>query len=193
VFSFEVIPAYSIPRPKSTLALVKGCCEIGFFSFSLLFVLLLLLVLLLEMASVRAAKTLASRRLINNSEVFEKKVGFNNCALASSPVAFCAKMEATRVAQFLIAICLAALAGCSQSETMVGRSGPLKAFRTQAFLGWEIRIKNDSDVKYPALYDINGDANLMQVPAHGNIKAGYVLGREIPSFSFADPPLRRSD
>jgi hypothetical protein len=80
VFSFEVIPAYSIPRPKSTLALVKGCCEIGFFSFSLLFVLLLLLVLLLvlllEMASVRAAKTLASRRLINNSEVFREKGRF---------------------------------------------------------------------------------------------------------------------
>jgi len=98
-----------------------------------------------------------------------------------------------RVAQPLIAIGLAALAGCSQSETMVGTSGPLTAFRAQVFLGWEIRIKNDSNAKYPALYAINGWTGLKHVPAHGTVKAGYVLGREIPIFYFADPPLRGTD
>ena len=95
-----------------------------------------------------------------------------------------------RVAQPLIAIGLTAFAGCSQSETMIGTSGPLTAFRAQAFLGWEIRIKNDSNAKYPALYAINGWTGLKHVPAHGTVKAGYVLGREIPGFHFADPPLR---
>jgi len=95
-----------------------------------------------------------------------------------------------RVTQPLIVIGMTALAGCSQSETMVGTSGPLRAFRTQAFLGWEISIKNDSDVTYPALYDINLRTGLRHVPAHGTVKAGYVLGREHPTFSFADPPLR---
>jgi hypothetical protein len=98
-----------------------------------------------------------------------------------------------RVAQRLIAIGLTALAGCSHSETMVGTSGPLRAFRTQAFLGWEIIIKNDSDVTYPALYDINLWTSLKHVPAHGTVKAGYVLGREIPTFDFAQPPLRGPD
>jgi hypothetical protein len=98
-----------------------------------------------------------------------------------------------QVAPPLIAICLAALAGCSQSETMIGSSGPLRAFRAQAFLGWEIKIKNDSDAKYPALYVINGSTDLRHVPAHGTVKAGYVLGREIPTFYFADPPLRGPD
>ena len=98
-----------------------------------------------------------------------------------------------RVAQPLIAIGLAALAGCSQSETMVGTSGPLTAFRAQVFLGLEIRIKNDSNAKYPALYAINGWTGLKHVPAHGTVKAGYVLGREIPIFYFADPPLRGTD
>lgn len=98
-----------------------------------------------------------------------------------------------RVAQPLIAIGLTTLAGCSQSETMIGTSGPLTAFRTQAFLGWELKIKNDSDVKYPALYAINGWAGLRHVPAHGTVKADYVFGREIPTFYFADPPLRGPD
>jgi len=98
-----------------------------------------------------------------------------------------------RVAQRLIAIGLITLASCSQSETMIGTSGPLRAFRTQAFLGWEIKIRNDSDVTYPALYDINLWTGLKEVPAHGTVKAGYVLGREIPSFSFAYPPLRGPD
>jgi hypothetical protein len=98
-----------------------------------------------------------------------------------------------RVAQLLIAIGLTALAGCSQSETMIGTSGPLTAFRAQAFLGWEIKIKNNSDAKYPALYAINGSTGLKHVPAHGTVKVGYVLGREVPSFYFADPPLRRTE
>lgn len=98
-----------------------------------------------------------------------------------------------RVAQPLMAAGLAALAGCSQSETMIGTSGPLRAFRAQAFLGWEITIKNDYDVKYPALYSINGWVGLRHVPAHGTVKAGYVFGREIPTFYFAEPPLRGAD
>jgi hypothetical protein len=97
-----------------------------------------------------------------------------------------------RVAQPLIAIGLTALAGCSQSETKIGTSGPLTASREQAFLGWEIKIRNNSDKTYPALYDINGSASLKHVPAHGSVKAGYVLGREIPSFDFAHPPLERN-
>lgn len=68
----------------------------------------------------------------------------------------------------LIAIGLAVLAGCSQSETMIGTSGPLTAFRAQAFLGWEIKMNNDSNVRYPGLYAING---LRHVPAHGTVKA----------------------
>jgi hypothetical protein len=98
-----------------------------------------------------------------------------------------------RVVQPLIGLGLIALAGCSQSETMIGTSGPLTAFRTQAWLGWEIKIKNDSDAKYPALYAINGFAGLKHVPAHGTVKAGYALGREIPDFDFADPPLRPTE
>jgi hypothetical protein len=73
---------------------------------------------------------------------------------------------------------------------MIGASGPLTAFRAQAFLGWEIRIKNDSGAEYPALYAINMWTGLRHVPAHGIVKAGYIFGREIPSFYFADPPLR---
>jgi hypothetical protein len=71
---------------------------------------------------------------------------------------------------------------------MIATSGPLKAFRVQAFLGWDIIIKNDSDVKHPALYDINGWADRKDVPARGTVKAGYVLGREMPTFNFAHPP-----
>jgi hypothetical protein len=90
-----------------------------------------------------------------------------------------------RVAPPLIAIGLIAFAGCSHSETTVGTSGPLTAFRVQAFLGWDIKIRNDSNAKHIAIYSINGEPNLKAVPAHGTIKAGYVLGREIPSFYFA--------
>ena len=90
-----------------------------------------------------------------------------------------------RVAQPVIAVGLTALAGCSQSETMVGTSGPLKALRVQAFLGWDIKIRNDSDTKHVAVYAINGKPNLTVVPAHRTVKAGYVLGREIPNFYFA--------
>jgi hypothetical protein len=90
-----------------------------------------------------------------------------------------------RVAQPLILIGLTALTGCSQAGTTVGISGPLTAFRVQAFLGWDIKIKNDSDEKYIALYVIGGGPGLKAVPAHGTVKAGYVLGREIPSFYFA--------
>src|SRR5215831_14652433 len=92
-----------------------------------------------------------------------------------------------RVAQPLLAIGLTALASCSHSQTMIATSGPLTAFRAQAFLGWEIKIKNDSDTKYPALYEINGWAGLKHVPAHGTVEAGYVFGGETPIFYFADP------
>jgi hypothetical protein len=99
-----------------------------------------------------------------------------------------------RVAHRLLAIGLITLAGCcSRSETMIGTSGSLRAFRSEAFLGWEITIKNDADTKYPALYAINGWTGLQHVPAHGTVKAGYVLGREIPTFYFAHPPLRGPD
>jgi hypothetical protein len=90
-----------------------------------------------------------------------------------------------QVAPPLIAIGMTAFAGCSQSETTLGTSGPLTAFRVQGLLGWDIKIKNDSNAKHIAIYSINGEPNLKAVPAHKTIKAGYVLGREIPSFYFA--------
>jgi hypothetical protein len=90
-----------------------------------------------------------------------------------------------RVALALIVFGLTACVGFSRSEVPVGTSGPLTAFRVTAPLGWAIQIRNDSDAKYTALYAINGRPALKIVPAHGIIKAGYVLGREIPSFNFA--------
>jgi hypothetical protein len=35
--------------------------------------------------------------------------------------------------------------GLRRSETTVGNSGPLTAFRVNAFLGWAIELRNDSD------------------------------------------------
>jgi hypothetical protein len=90
-----------------------------------------------------------------------------------------------RVALALIVFELTACAGSSRSEVAVGTSGPLTAFRVKAPLGWAIQIRNDSDAKHTALYSINGRPALEVVPAHGTIKAGYVLGREIPAFNFA--------
>jgi hypothetical protein len=90
-----------------------------------------------------------------------------------------------RVALTLTVFGLTASVGFSRSEVPVGTSGPLTAFRVKAPLGWAIQIRNNSDAKYTALYAINGRPALKVVPAHGAVKAGYVLGREIPSFKFA--------
>src|ERR1700759_1184873 len=76
-------------------------------------------------------------------------------------------------------------AGFCISDTTVGISGPLIAFRECACLGWAIKIRNDSDVTYTAVYAINDWADRRIVPPHSTVKAGYVLGREIPSFRFA--------
>jgi hypothetical protein len=92
-----------------------------------------------------------------------------------------------RVALPLIAFGLSACAGTTRSAVGVGTSGPLAAFRVCAPLGWAFRIRNDSDATRSALYSINGSPALKVVPAHGTIKAGYVLGREIPTFNFAPP------
>jgi hypothetical protein len=80
---------------------------------------------------------------------------------------------------------LTASAGFCDSDAAVGTSGPLIAFRVNAFLGWAIKIRNDSDKTYTAIYAINDRADLKIVPPHSTVKAGYVLGREIPSFRFA--------
>jgi hypothetical protein len=85
----------------------------------------------------------------------------------------------------LIVLVLTASVGFSRSEVLVGTSGPLKAFRVKAPLGWTIQIRNDSDAKHTALYAINGSPALKVIPAHSTVKAGYVLGEEIPSFAFA--------
>jgi hypothetical protein len=85
----------------------------------------------------------------------------------------------------LIVLVLSASLGFSRSEVPVGISGPLKAFRVKAPLGWAIQIRNDSDTKQTALYAINGRPALKVVPPHSTVKAGYVLGEEIPSFNFA--------
>lgn len=73
----------------------------------------------------------------------------------------------------------------SQSEPTVGTSGPLTAFRVCACLGWAIKIRNDSDTARTAIFAINNWADLKVVPPHSTVKAGYVLGSEIPSFRFA--------
>jgi hypothetical protein len=85
----------------------------------------------------------------------------------------------------LIGLGLTASVGFCDSEATVGISGPLIAFRVNTFLGWAIKIRNDSDVTYRAIYAINDWANLRIVPPHSTVKAGCVLGREIPSFHFA--------
>jgi hypothetical protein len=81
--------------------------------------------------------------------------------------------------------------GLRRSETTVGTSGPITAFRVNAFLGWAIELRNDSDATYTAIYAINEWAGLRVVPPHSTVKAGYVLGREIPVFQFA-PKVGRS-
>jgi hypothetical protein len=85
----------------------------------------------------------------------------------------------------LLLLGLTASSGFSQNEPKVGTSGPLTAFRVCAFLGWEIRIRNDSDTPYTAIFAINDWADLKTVPPHRTVRAGYVLGSEIPSFRFA--------
>jgi hypothetical protein len=90
-----------------------------------------------------------------------------------------------RVTLGLLVLGLTASAGFCDSGARVWSFGPLTAFRVNAFLGWAIKIRNDSDKTYTALYSINEWADLKIVPPHSTVKAGYVLGREIPSFRFA--------
>jgi hypothetical protein len=91
-----------------------------------------------------------------------------------------------RVTLGLLVLGLTASAGfCDSGAARVGSFGPLTAFRVNAFLGWAIKIRNDSDKTYKAIYSINDSADLKIVPPHSTVKAGYVLGREIPSFRFA--------
>jgi hypothetical protein len=85
----------------------------------------------------------------------------------------------------LLILGLTASIGFSETEPTVGTSGPLIAFRTCAFLGWDIKIRNDSDVPYTAIFAINRWADLRIIPPHRTVNAGYVLGSEIPSFHFA--------
>jgi hypothetical protein len=85
----------------------------------------------------------------------------------------------------LLLLVLTASIGLSQTDPTVGTSGPLTAFRTCAFLGWDIKIRNDSDVPYTAIFAINRWADLRIVPPHRTVNAGYVLGSEIPTFEFA--------
>ncbi len=81
--------------------------------------------------------------------------------------------------------------GLRRSETMLGTLGPITAFRVNAFLGWAIELRNDSDATYTAIYAINQWAGLRVVPPHSTVRAGYVQGREIPTFYFA-PKVGRS-
>jgi hypothetical protein len=90
-----------------------------------------------------------------------------------------------RMTLALIVLGLTAPVGFCVSDSTVGISGPLTAFRESAWLGWAIKIRNDSDVTYAAVYAINDWADRRIVPPHSTVKAGYVLGREIPSFRFA--------
>ena len=96
-----------------------------------------------------------------------------------------------RVTLGLIVIGLTPSVGLCQSEATGGNSGPLTAFRVNAFLGWAIELRNDSDATYTAIYAINEWAGLRVVPPHSTVRAGYVLGREIPVFQFA-PKVGRS-
>jgi hypothetical protein len=96
-----------------------------------------------------------------------------------------------RVPLTLLILGLTASIAFSQTQPTVGTSGPLTAFRACAFLGWEIKIRNDSDAPYTAIFAINRWADLRIVPPHRTVNAGYVLGSEIPSFHFA-PAIRGS-
>lgn len=90
-----------------------------------------------------------------------------------------------RVALSLILLGLTASVGLCDSEVVVGSSQPVTAFRVNSFLGWTIKLRNDSDSTYTAVFSINGWADSKAVPAHSTVKAGYVLGREVPTFHFA--------
>lgn len=85
----------------------------------------------------------------------------------------------------LLTLGLTASVGLCDSEVRVGTSGPVTAFRVNSCLGWAIKLRNDSNTTYTAIFAINGWADLRVVPPHRTVKAGYVLGREIPSFHFA--------
>jgi hypothetical protein len=90
-----------------------------------------------------------------------------------------------RAMLILLILGLTAPIGLSETGPTVGTTGPLTAFRACAFLGWNIKIRNDSDAPYTAIFAINRWADLRIVPPHRTVNAGYVLGREIPSFHFA--------
>ncbi len=90
-----------------------------------------------------------------------------------------------RVTLGLMLMGLITSAGSAEAPIQVGTSGPLKAFRVNAFLGWAIKIRNDSDTARTAIFAINEWADLKVVPPHSTVKAGYVMGQEIPSFRFA--------
>jgi hypothetical protein len=79
-----------------------------------------------------------------------------------------------RVTLGLIVIALTPSVGLCQSEATVGTSGPITAFRVNAFLGWAIELRNDFDATYTAIYAINEWAGLRVVPPHSTVKAGYV-------------------
>ncbi|MBV9130120.1 MAG: hypothetical protein JO298_07020 [Verrucomicrobia bacterium] len=85
----------------------------------------------------------------------------------------------------LIVLGLATSTGLCDSGIIVGRSGPVTAFRVNACLGWAIKLTNDSGTPYTAIYAVNDWAGLKVVPPHSTVKAAYVLGREIPGFRFA--------
>lgn len=91
----------------------------------------------------------------------------------------------SRVTLGLFLLGLMPAVGFSHSDYVVGTLGPLTAYQEQSCLGWKIKLRNNSDVQYTAIYTINGWADLKVVPPHGTVKAGYVLGREIPTFRFA--------
>jgi hypothetical protein len=90
-----------------------------------------------------------------------------------------------RVTLGLLGLGLTPSVGLCHSEVTVGTLGPLTAFRENACLGWAIKLRNNSDATYTAIYAINNWADLKVVPPHSTVKAGYLLGREIPSFHFA--------
>jgi hypothetical protein len=95
------------------------------------------------------------------------------------------KLLVFRMALGLILLGLSTSVGFCDSDVTVGRSGPITAFRVKTWLGWTIKLQNDSDNSYTALYAINDWAGLKVVPPHKSVKAGCILGREIPSFRFA--------